>query len=405
MAEPSGRRRWLRALLLGMLALVVLAGAAGLGLYLLARPSLGGRVEGARLARAERSPQWRDGQFGNRLPRVDGPWGRILRESLFGGSDYRTPDDPVPVVRRTRADYQRPPESGLRVTWLGHSTMLLEIDGRRVLIDPVWGERASPFTFMGPKRFFAPPLPLAELPEVDAVVISHDHYDHLDVPTVKALDARGVRWIVPLGIGAHLVAWGVPGTRITELDWWQDAQVGGLTITATPARHFSGRGLTDANRTLWAGWAIAGPSHRVFYSGDTALHDELVEIGRRLGPFDLTMIESGAYDAMWADVHLGPEQAVLAHRLVRGDVMLPVHWGMFDLAMHGWTEPMERVLAAADSQGVRVASPRPGDMVEPAALPPATRWWPRAPWETVAQAPAWSSGVGHLLGQRPDTLR
>jgi L-ascorbate metabolism protein UlaG (beta-lactamase superfamily) len=400
----TGRRR-LRALLRGMLALVVLAGAAGLGLYLLARPNLGGPVEGARLARAERSPQWRDGRFGNRLPRVDGPQGRMLRESLFGGSDYRTPDDAVPVVRRTRADYRAPPASGLRVTWLGHSTLLLEIDGRRVLIDPVWGERASPLPFVGPKRFFAPPLPLAELPEVDAVVISHDHYDHLDVPTVKALAARGVRWIVPLGLGAHLAAWDVPGARVTELDWWQDARVGELTVTATPARHFSGRGLTDASRTLWAGWAIAGPSHRVFYSGDTALHDELGEIGRRLGPFDLTMIESGAYSALWTDVHLGPEQAVLAHRLVRGDVMLPVHWGLFDLAMHGWTEPMERVLAAADSQGVRVAAPRPGDMVEPAALPPVTRWWPRVPWETVAQAPVWSSGVGHLLGQKPDPLR
>ena len=168
---------------------------------------------------------------------------------------------------------------------------------------------------------------------------------------MKGLAARGVRWIVPLGVGAHLRAWGVPEALVTELDWWDAVTVGGLTVTATPARHFSGRGLDDRDRTLWAGWAIAGPAHRVFYSGDTALHDEFDDIGRRLGPFDLTMIESGAYSALWADVHLGPEQAVLAHQLVRGDVMLPVHWGLFDLALHGWTEPVERVLAAAQRGG------------------------------------------------------
>ena len=387
-------RRVLRWLLGGLLALVVLAAAGGATLWLVAREAMGGDVEGARLALVGRSPQWRDGTFGNRLPRVDGEG--AIREFLFGGSEHRSPDAPLPVERRTAADDRTPPASGLRVTWLGHSTLLLEIDGRRVLIDPVWGERASPFTFLGPKRFFAPPLALAELPPVDAVVISHDHYDHLDMPTVKALLARGVRWIVPLGVGTHLAAWGVPERAITELDWWGAVEVAGITITATPARHFSGRGLGDQNRTLWAGWAFHGAKHRVFYSGDTALHDELAEIGRRLGPFDLTMIESGAYSALWADVHLGPEQAVLAHQLVRGDVLLPVHWGMFDLALHGWTEPMERVLAAAASAGVRVASPRPGGMVEPATLGAPTRWWPTVPWESAAEAPVRSSGTDHL---------
>jgi L-ascorbate metabolism protein UlaG (beta-lactamase superfamily) len=281
----------------------------------------------------------------------------------------------------------------IRVSRLGHSTLLLEVDGRRVLIDPVWGERASPLTFLGPKRFFAPPLPLAELPAVDVVVISHDHYDHLDLPTVKALAARGVRWVAPVGVGAHLRAWGVAERDVTELDWWDAVQVRGLTITATPARHFSGRGLGDRDRTLWAGWAVAGPTHRVFYSGDTAFHDEFVAIGRRLGPLDITMIEAGAYSALWADVHLGPEQAVLAQRLPRGDGMLPVHWGPFDLALHGCTEPMERVLVAARAAGVRVASPRPGGMVEPALAEPADRWWPEVPWQTAAEAPVRSSGV------------
>jgi L-ascorbate metabolism protein UlaG (beta-lactamase superfamily) len=390
-------RRLLRVFLWSLLVLVLLAVGGGGALYLIARPAMGAAMDGARLARAAQSAQWRDGTFRNRLPRVDGPGGRIWREFFFGGSEHRTPEAPPPVERRTAADYRTPPASGLRVTWLGHSTLLLEIDGRRVLIDPVWGERASPFTFLGPQRFFAPPLPLAELPPVDAVVISHDHYDHLDLPTVKALRMRGAQWIVPLGVGAHLVAWGVPEGSITELDWWEAVQVAGLTVTATPARHFSGRGLGDQNRTLWAGWAIAGATHRVFYSGDTALHDEFTEIGERLGPFDLTMMEAGAYSTLWTDVHLGPEQAVLAHRLVRGDVMLPVHWGLFDLALHGWTEPIERTLVAAQQAGVRVASPRPGGMVEPATVGAPVRWWPSVPWETVADAPAYSTGVAHLL--------
>ena len=402
-AAKRGRAsRLLRGLFWTFLALLALSALAGGTLWLIARDDMGGRVEGSRLARAQRSAQWGSVGFTNPLAQVDGPFVRTMREFFFGGSDHRTPDAPVIPVRRSGADYTAPPSSGLRVTWLGHSTMLLEIDGRRILIDPVWGERASPFTFLGPERFFAPPLPLAELPSVDAVVISHDHYDHLDMPTVKALVARDVRWIVPLGVGAHLASWGVPDDKISELDWWEDVQVEGITITATPARHFSGRGFGDGNRTLWAGWAFhgktpSGAGHRVFYSGDTALHDEFITIGERLGPFDLTMIEAGAYDALWADVHLGPEQAVLAHRLVRGEVMLPVHWGTFDLALHGWTEPMERVLVAADSQGVRVATPRPGEMVEPAALAPPARWWPAVPWETVAEAPAWSTGVEHLL--------
>jgi L-ascorbate metabolism protein UlaG (beta-lactamase superfamily) len=188
------------------------------------------------------------------------------------------------------------------------------------------------------------------------VIISHDHYDHLDLPTVKALAARGdVRWVVPLGVGAHLRAWGVAERDVTELDWWGAVVVQGVTVTATPARHFSGRGPGDQNRTLWAGWAVAGPAHRVFYSGDTALHDEFARsaAARAVRPDD----DRGrrVRRAVGRTCTSGPEQAVLAHRLVRGAVMLPVHWGLFDLALHGWTEPMERVLVAARAAGVRVA--------------------------------------------------
>lgn len=349
-------------------------------------------------ARLERSPQWRDGKFRNRLTRHDGAIWRSFGEFFFGGSKHRRPTAPIPVVSRTAKDYATPPATGLRVTWIGHSTTLLEVGGARLLIDPVWAERASFVSFAGPRRFYPPPLPLAELPPVDAIVLSHDHFDHLDRSLVHTLAPRRIPWLTPLGVGKWLRRWGVPASDVTELDWWDATSVADLTLTATPARHFSGRGPGTTDRTLWCGWAIVGAERRVYYAGDTAMQNEFAEIGQRLGPFDLTMIEAGAYDALWPDVHLGPEQAVAAHRLVRGDVMLPLHWGTFDLALHGWTEPIERVLAAAEREGVRVAAPRPGELTEPAMLKPVERWWPELPWKTADETPIRSTGVGVPAG-------
>lgn len=339
------------------------------------------------------SPQWRDGRFRNRLPRIDGPMSKILREFFFGGSKHRKPRAPIVTEHRMSADYAAAPTTGLRVTWLGHSTTLLEIDGVQLLIDPVWCERVSPFSFAGPKRFFAPPLSLDQLPDVDAVVLSHDHYDHLDASFVRAMATRVKRWITPLGVGRHLRQWGVASAKIEELDWWDTTRLRDVTLTATPARHFSGRGLGTTDRTLWSGWAITGPAHRVYYAGDTAMQREFEEISQRLGPFDLTMIEVGAYDPLWPDVHIGPEQAVRAHTLVRGGAFLPLHWGTFDLALHPWTEPMERVLAAGEREGVRVLTPRPGQMIEPTNAGPVERWWPEVPWRSAHDAPIVSTGM------------
>jgi L-ascorbate metabolism protein UlaG (beta-lactamase superfamily) len=348
----------------------------------------------------ERSAQWRDGRFRNRLPRIDGPLWRMLAEFWLGGSAHRTPTAVLPVEARTVADYAEPPASGLRVTWLGHATTLVEIGGARLLVDPVWAMRASFSERVGPRRFHPPPLPLDQLPPLDAIVLSHDHFDHLDRTLVRVLArhpaADGLRWVVPLGVGAHLRRWGVAAGDVTELDWWQSTDVAGVTLTATPARHFSGRTAFAPDRTLWCGWAFTCDPHRVYYAGDTALHDDFVDIATRLGPFDLTMIEVGAYDALWPDVHLGPEQAVLAHTLLRGDLLLPLHWGTFDLAPHGWTEPIERTLAAAARVGVRVATPRPGGRVEPATWGPTERWWPALPWRTADEAPVRSTGVAPL---------
>jgi L-ascorbate metabolism protein UlaG (beta-lactamase superfamily) len=355
--------------------------------------AFGHRAVGPRRARVAQSPQWRDGRFHNPQPLENSAWRALT--GAFQASPVKRPPAPVPVVRAGGGRFATAPASGLRVTWLGHSTLLIEIDGRRVLTDPVWSDRASPFGWAGPLRWYAPPVALDELPPLDAVLISHDHYDHLDQHTVAALAARGTTFVVPLGVGAHLAYWGVPEARIVELDWWDRAEVGGgLAIVCTPARHASGRMIVDNDAKLWAGYALVGPRHRVYFSGDTGLFPAMREVGARLGPFDLTMIEAGQYDPAWPDWHIGPEQAVRAHQTVRGRLMLPIHWGLFTLAYHGWTEPAERVLAAASAAGARVVIPRPGQSIEPASPPPFERWWPQLPWRTARETPVVSTKVG-----------
>ena len=345
--------------------------------------SLGGRASGDRLDRMRRSRQWSEPaeRFVNSVPTHTmraGEYGRAIHMQI-AATEARYPRRPIPVERRARADFETPPAGGLRVTWIGHATTLVEIGGVRVLTDPVWSERVSPSTLAGPRRFFEPPIALADLPPVDAVVISHDHYDHLDMATIRALAERGTTsFLVPLGVGAHLERWGVPADRVRELDWGESASVAGVTFTAAPARHFSGRRLGDKDATLWSSWVIAGASgrHRVFYSGDSGWFDGYREIGRRHGPFDLTIMSVGAYSPTWPLIHAVPEEMVQAHRDVRGDLLLPVHWGTFNLAFHGWTEPAERTLAAAAlGERTRVTVPRPGQMIDPANPPRLEEWW------------------------------
>jgi L-ascorbate metabolism protein UlaG (beta-lactamase superfamily) len=333
----------------------------------------------------QHSPEWQGSHFENPQPLVNDGWGAI--RTLLRPDPNVQPQSPPSTVSVEPGRFGAPPPSGLRVTWLGHSTILLEIDGHRFLTDPVWSERVGPFGFASPKRWFPPPLALKDLPPIDAVVLSHDHYDHLDQATIVALKDRGLPFVAPLGVGAHLERWGVPAAQIVELDWWDSRTFGDLGLVATPARHASGRALIDDGAKLWAGYAFSGPRHRVYYSGDTGLFPAMRTIGERLGPFDLTMIEVGQYDQAWPDWHLGPEQAVEAHRRVRGEVMLPVHWGLFALASHAWTEPIERAVAAGRQAGAMVISPRPGQGVEPTVERPQERWWPELPWRTAAQYP------------------
>ncbi len=360
--------------------------------------AFGAEPRGERLARIRRSPHFTDGAFRNPVPTRRLVYERspleITRAQLTGDKTRRAPAAAVPVHRLLPVDLAEPPRSGLRLTWLGHATVLAEIGGRRVLLDPVWGERCSPFSWTGPKRLHPVPLPLSELGPVDVVVVSHDHYDHLDMDTVRALIGTGAVFAVPLGVGAHLECWGVPAERIVELDWWESAEVAGLTLTATPARHYCSRGPRTSALFLWASWVVAGEGHRIFHSGDTGYFPGFAEIGRRLGPFDATMMQVGAYSDFWPEVHMTPEEGVRAHLDLSGELLLPIHWCTFNLALHPWEEPAERVVAAAQALGARLAVPRPGKPFEPAA-PPALRLW----WRAVAATPR---GISPLVGDEPD---
>lgn len=334
-----------------------------------------------RRERMLRAPNYVDGRFvnlsGRRPPGSVGL--SVMGEFFFGGSK-RVPPGALPMVSPLDVWRDRS-RTGLRATWLGHSTVLLEIDGARVLTDPVWADRASPVQWAGPRRFHRPPVAIDALPPLDAIVVSHDHYDHLDAAAVRLL-ARTTRapFVTALGVGAHLEAFGVPPDRIVELAWWEAAEVPGtsLVVTATPAQHFSGRGTLDRNRTLWAGWAIAGPRHRVFFSGDTGLEPELANVAAKLGPFDLVMLEVGAFHPAWGDIHLGPDQATEAFRMLGGGTFLPVHWSTFDLALHPWDEPIVALETHARDASLPLIAPRLGqalDVTDPDDRAPLDPWW------------------------------
>jgi L-ascorbate metabolism protein UlaG (beta-lactamase superfamily) len=279
--------------------------------------------------------------------------------------EERVPPQAIGPFKTDARIYSQAPASGLRVTWFGHSSLLVEIDGLRVLVDPVWDNRASPLRWLGPKRFFEPPLPLDELPEIDVVLVSHDHYDHLGKQTIQRLakfdPVKKARWVTSLGVGRRLRDFGVREEQITELDWTESTTIAELTITALPARHFSGRGAWGRFETLWSSFVLKGRRHSVYFGADSGLWEGFADIGREYGPFDLTMLEIGAYNELWKSIHMGPDGAAEAFAaLGASGLLMPIHWGLFELAPHGWRQPMERITELADLLGLKLWSPEPG---------------------------------------------
>lgn len=261
--------------------------------------------------------------------------------------------------------YQTPPESGLRITLVGHSSLLIEIDGRTILTDPVWSQRVSLTQLIGPKRFFDPPLKLSELPPLDAIIISHDHYDHLDKNTIKFFAGTTIPFYCSLGVSKHLESWGIIKNYITEMDWGDSVMIDhDCVITATPSRHFSGRGLFGRNQTLWSSFVIKGSKHNIFFGADSGWFPGFKDIGDAFGPFDLTILEIGAYGQYWPDIHMGPDNATNAHLALNGKLMMPIHWGTFNLALHDWFEPIERLQKYAIDKKIALFVPEPGKPTE-----------------------------------------
>ena len=320
------------------------------------------------------------GGYSNVVPRV--PLGFLKTvtigwQFLTGKPDTTVPRVPIPVQRLTAAALLAAPDGSLYR--LGHSTVLLKLDGDFWLTDPVFSERASPVQWAGPKRFHASPINIDDLPPIKGVILSHDHFDHLDRDAILRLAPKVEVFIAPLGVGDRLIAWGIDAARVRQLDWWNGTTVGGVRLVAVPAQHSSGRSMFDEDRTLWASWVMMAGDLRLFFSGDTGYHADFKTIGERYGPFDMTMIETGAYDAQWADLHMQPEQTLQAHRDLRGRWLLPVHNGTFDLALHAWNEPFERIHALAQAQGVPLATPMMGELLSMRTPHAGTAWWTRAP--------------------------
>jgi L-ascorbate metabolism protein UlaG (beta-lactamase superfamily) len=322
------------------------------------------------------SPQFANGGFHNPARRHRmGFWKGLglLWRFAFNKPPLTVPPQPVPVQALAQADLLAAPDMSL---WrLGHSTMLLKLGGQFWLTDPVFAERASPLQFIGPKRFHAPPLGIDALPAITGVILSHDHYDHLDRAAILQLAPKVQHFITPLGVGDRLVAWGIPAAKVQQFDWWQGTTVAGLRLVATPAQHFSGRSLSDGNRTLWASWVLVHGDTRIFFSGDSGYFDGFKKIGERFGPFDLTMVETGAYGSQWPDVHMQPEESLQAHIDLQGRHMMPIHNGTFDLALHAWTEPFERISSLAAEAQVPIVAPVMGERLDLQAPALSQQWW------------------------------
>ncbi|WPP49865.1 MBL fold metallo-hydrolase [Catalinimonas niigatensis] len=361
--------------ILGLFALILVTGF----FFLRLSPVFGGAPSELQKERYTQSGHFQDGKFINQITTTMDMSVRDyvgLTMEYLRGTPNSKPAVPLPVLPLDSTGIINKPDESTRLTWFGHSAILLELEGKNILIDPMLGESPSPHPWLGSKRYGELPIEVEQLPHLDAVIISHDHYDHLDYGSIQKLKDKVDKFYTPLGVGTHLEAWGVEKSKIHELNWWEEILHGQITFVCTPARHFSGRGLQDRNKTLWASWVIISAKDTIYFSGDSGYGPHFKEIGERYGPFAFAMMECGQYDTRWEAIHMLPEQTVQAALDVRADLIMPIHWGAFTLAMHSWTDPIERVTKQAQAMSVNIATPKIG---EPIILNqtnfPNSSWW------------------------------
>ncbi len=299
---------------------------------------------------------------------------KLMPQWLNGKGD-KFPTHPIPVIKRNTSEFMNTPDTLLRLTWFGHSAFLIDIDGKRLMLDPMLGISPSPVSFFSRRFFDTLPLEVKDIPPLDAIIFSHDHFDHLDYKTVLQLKDRVGHFYVPLGVGSHLKKWGVEENKITELDWWDEVEFNGLHFVCTPSQHFSGRSLTDRNKTLWCSWVIKGKSKQLYFSGDSGYSEWFKEIGNKFGPFDICLMECGQYNVLWKEIHMMPEETVHAQIDLQGKLLLPIHWGAFSLSLHKWSEPVERLLMYAKMNNISVTTPMIGESINLGEKYPNEKWW------------------------------
>lgn len=334
-------------------------------LYLNYAPQIGGKQNEMELAKLRQSPHFKDGKFVNLVPTpMPAPKFSTMVE-FFKSGENRTPGKQTKTASFDGEQFMdNETDTDIHFTWFGHSSVLIRMEGKNILFDPVFGERASMVSFAGPKKYnYSNEIKVSDLPPINAVLISHDHYDHLDYTTIRQLNRQGTRFYVPLGVGIHLKRWGVQEAYITELDWWQEALFDNLTVALTPTRHFSGRGLTNRDKTLWGAWSVMGRHRKVFFSGDSGYFDGFKQVGQKYGPFDLAFVECGQYNEEWANIHMMPEESAQVGEDLKAQQVVPIHWGKFALSLHSWTDPVERFLLAAKHKKYQVSTPVPGQVM------------------------------------------
>lgn len=362
-----------------LLVLIILAIFSVLG-FVYHAPQFGAKPQGARLLKIEKSPNYHKGKFINLHPVKDKfsfPDYFKFFPKLIKGNPESSPDFILPVVKRSIKKMEDIPDTLTSITWFGHSAFFLKVEGVTILLDPMLGDVPAPAPFLGRSRFNRNlPIQIEDLPPIDAVLLSHDHYDHLDYGTIIRLKEKVAHYFVPLGLGAHLEKWGVPENKITETDWWDKTEFNGLTFVSTPAQHFSGRGLGDKMKTLWSSWVIIGQKSRIFFNGDSGYFDGYKEIGEKYGPFDITLMECGQYSELWAELHSFPEQTAQAHIDLKGKVLFPIHWGAFAMStLHAWDEPVERISKIAAERNIKLTTPMIGEEVILNTYMPNSEWW------------------------------
>ena len=360
---------------LGLLAIIALILIIGT-LFLNLSPQFGRLPSEEQIVSYQASGHHDGEKFVNRIPAIMEIKFWSLLKKQFADAPKRNPSRNIEVEKIDSTEIANYRKDTTRLTWFGHSAFLLEIDGKKILLDPMLSEVPAPHPMLGPKRYSKElPIAIEKLPYIDAIVISHDHYDHLDYESISLLKEKTGQFYTSLGVGNHLEEWGVETSKISELNWWDSTSLEGIKLISTPARHFSGRGLSDRQSTFWCSWIIQGKSDNIYFSGDGGYDIHFKEIGEKYGPFDLSLLECGQYNEQWKAIHMMPEETVQAAIDLKSKVFMPIHWGAFTLALHDWTDPIERAAASANELDQTIVTPKIGEPIIIGQSLPTSQWW------------------------------